>query len=450
MNTLPALRRATSVALMSAAVAATSSETSIAQQPAVEQPAAEADTLRLDVLQQDALRRDPRGRELELLAAQSALRLRSIDAENLPSLGVNGQAQHQSDVATIPIALPGLTVPTPPRDTYDARLDARQRLFDPAVAGRRAVERAQLAESEARVRSALFALRQNVNDAYFTALALQSQLAEVETGVTDLEAQLRVAADRVKHGTALPSEAAIIEAELLRRRQSLDELSANRDASLAVLSDLTGRSISSTAALAIPDLSGEVARARSSLEGLRSRPEYEQFARTRDLLAKERVSVGARDMPRVSAFGRAGYGRPGLNPLARDPDSYWLAGVQLEWTPWTWGTTRRDREVLSLQQQIVEHEEAAFTESIGRSVVRDLATIDRLERALGEDDRIIALREQVLGEARVRFGEAVITSAEYVDRQTDVTAARVAHASHRVELALARARFLTSLGLEVR
>jgi hypothetical protein len=36
-----------------------------------------------------------------------------------------------------------------------------------------------------------------------------------------------------------------------------------------------------------------------------------------------------------------------------------------------------------------------------------------------------------------------------VDRETDLLAARLARATHRVELAQARARFLTLIGLEV-
>ena len=53
-------------------------------------------------------------------------------------------------------------------------------------------------------------------------------------------------------------------------------------------------------------------------------------------------------------------------------------------------------------------------------------------------------------EARARFTEAVITSAEFIDRETDVLSARVTRSLHRVELAQARARFLTTLGIETR
>ena len=418
--------------------------------PAMAQATGAADSLTLGALQAAAVQRDPRGRQLEILAAQSALRQRSIAAGQLPALGVSAQGQYQSQVATLPVTLPGgIAVPIPPHATYDTHLDARESLFDPALGRRRDVERAQLAQSQAAVRSSLYALRQAVNDAFFSALQLQAEGAELETGLTDLEAQLHVAGARVRQGAALPGDTALLAAELLRRRQSLAELTANRDASLQLLSDLTGQPIESAQRLTLPELGDFVIRARAATTPGSARPEYVQFERTRALLAAQRAAAGARDLPRLSAFGRAGYGRPGLNPFSREFTNYWLGGVVVEWTPWSWGTTGRDRELLSLQQQVVTTEEAAFREGVERGTVRDVAAIDRLERALGEDDTIIALREQVLRETRLRFGEGVVTSAEYVDRQTDLLAARLARASHRVELAQARANYLTTIGVEV-
>ena len=43
-----------------------------------------------------------------------------------------------------------------------------------------------------------------------------------------------------------------------------------------------------------------------------------------------------------------------------------------------------------------------------------------------------------------------MTAAEYLDRSTELLQARFARAGHRVELAQASARFLTTFGLEVR
>jgi outer membrane protein TolC len=300
----------------------------------------DADSLRLGTLHAGAVRRDPRGRQLDLLDAQSALRLRTLAAERLPTLGVVGLGQYQSDVTRLPIRLPDGSAPAGPRhDTFDARVEARQRLYDPSRAPRRAVEEAQRDEAQARVRAALFTVRQAVNEAFFPALRLQAEGAVLEAGLVDLEAQRRVSDERVRAGAALPSDVAALDAELLRRRQVLAELAADRDAAIVVLADLTGRAPGATQALALPDLAREVADARGRMGELRARPEYAQFARTREVLARQRAAVTAHEKPRVAAFGRAGYGRPGLNPLARELDEYWVAGVQLEWAPWNWGAT---------------------------------------------------------------------------------------------------------------
>jgi outer membrane protein TolC len=439
--------------LLAALAAAVSGGAALGPTPAWAQQVAGSPrvTLRLDSLQDAALERDPRGAQRVLLGAQSELRQRTLDAERLPSLGINAQAQYQSSVLSLPFVLPnGSTPPSPPQDSYDAYLIARERIYDPTLAARHTLEPATLAEARARRRASLFALRAKVNDGWFSAGLAEDQRAAVETGITDLAAQLEVARRRVRAGSALPSEAAMLEAELLRRRQSAAELAASRDAALTVLSELTGRTITAADTLAMYDLAAPVAQAREALDSVRARPEYEQFARSRALLRVRQETSDAQSRPRVSAFGRAGYGRPGLNPFARDFNSYWLAGVQLEWSPWSWGTTGRDREVLALQERIVSSDEAAFTESLKRSVARDLAALDRLEPAIAQDETIISLREQVLRETRLRFAEGVITSAELVDRETDLLAARIALATHRTELAQARARFLTTLGLPVR
>jgi outer membrane protein TolC len=407
------------------------------------------DTIRLTTLQRAALGRDPRAREIQLLAEQSTLRLENLRAERLPALSVEGTAQYQSDVPHTPITVPGLVIPIPHKDSYDARLGAQQRIYDPTLSSRRSVERAQLAESQARVRTTLYTLRQNLNDAYFAALRADAQIGEVQASVADLEAQLSVARARVREGSALASEQNAIEAELLRRRQAIAELGAAKRAALAIVADLVGSPVDTSATVLLVDPATEASAARATLERLRARPEYEQFARTRDLITREEEARSAQDKPRLSAFGRVGYGRPGLNPLDNRFASYWLAGVQVQWSPWTWGTTRRDREVLSLQRDILAADEAAFTEMLRRGVEQDLATIDRLIASLSTDDEIIGLRERIATESRARFGESVITSAEYIDRQTDVLSARTARAVHRVELAQARVHFLTTLGLEV-
>jgi outer membrane protein TolC len=135
--------------------------------------------------------------------------------------------------------------------------------------------------------------------------------------------------------------------------------------------------------------------------------------------------------------------------LSRDFQSYWVAGLQVHWAPWTWGNTERDREIAGVQQEIVATNEAAFTRGLNRGIQQSVATIARLDSTLALDEQIISLRGRIDRETRAKLREGVVTAAEYVDKSTDVLAARLARIQHRVELAHARATLLTTLGVEV-
>lgn len=405
----------------------------------------------LGTLQQAAIDTDPRSRQLQLFAQQTDLRVRNINTLRLPTVTIDGQAQYQSDVAHLNTALPGVgALFLPPKDTFDGGIRIDQRLFDATVSAQRALERAQLGEDQARVRSTLFTLRQQVNDAFFAAAALQARAGALAATLDDLNARLRETNARVQQGTALTADAAAIEATLLQRQQDLDGLQASRRAALDRLGTLTGQTFTENDTLALPDLRAKVAAARQSQATVRARPEFEQFARTRERLEHQQALTSAQERPRLSAYGRAGYGKPGLNFAQSEFESYGFAGVRLQWNAWTWGSGAREREALAIQQQVVAADEAAFAKGLTTSIEGDETAIDRLERSLATDERIVMLREQVDRSTQLRLQEGVVTASEYLDRSTELLQARFARAGHEVELAQASARLLTTLGLEVR
>jgi outer membrane protein TolC len=407
------------------------------------------DSLRLDRLHAAAELRDPRVRQLAIREAQTAIRLRTIAAERLPSVAGSALAQHQSVVLRFP-AQPGAAGPSIPHDNYDANIVVSEPLLDPTRSARVTVERAQLARARTDVAAALHGVRQQVNASFFASAALAARHEALAATIADLEAQARVVESRVRNGTALRSELSALRAEVLRRRQDDAQLLAERDAALRVLSDLTGVAIGSDVPLALPALEQRVAEVRARGDSVAERPELERFERMRDVLARQAEATAAQTKPRVSAFARAGVGKPGLNMLSTRPESYWIGGVQVQWSPFDWGRSARERQVLELERDAVETESVAFRDALRRATVSDLATIGRLESVLATDEEIIALREQIVRESAARFRESSITAAEYVDRQTDLLSARIARGLHRVELAQARAAYLTTLGLQVR
>ncbi len=457
------LRRARTAAAALATALAAALGAALAARPAVAQPGVlgtrgARDTLRLAAVRAQALARDPRARTPGLQARAAALRLRTIAREALPALGVNGQAQLQSQVTRLPIDLPpGLTggrgLPVPPHDTYDAHLRAELALVDPTRRARTEAARAELAEAQAGVEPARYALRPQVDAAFFGAALAGARAGVLAASLADLDARRAQAERQRRAGAALPGEVAALAAELLARRQELSALDADRAAALVTLGDLTGRAVAADAVLALPDdaaLADAVAAARAAADTLRARPEFAAFARRRERLGRQGDVAAAGTRPRLSAYARTGVGRPGLNVLSNRFQGYALGGVQVQWTPLEWGRVDRERAALAAERAIVDADEAAFRESLTRATRADLAAYDRLSAALATDDSVVALRAAVLREAAARYREGVVTAAEYVDRETDLTAARLTRAAHRVERARAGVAVLTTLGLEVR
>lgn len=426
----------------------------IAGSPAAAQQV-EAPTL--GMLHEAALRRDARAGQATLDESALELRLKNLSAEWLPRLRVRGEARVQSDVSSLESAEPedgaaaGFGFPEPPKERYEASAALEQMLYDGGtVSGRRDVERARTVESQAHLATTLYELRGEVDRAYFSALAARARAAETELLIDDLRARLEQARAGVRAGVRLAGEAAEIEAEFLRAEQRLAEFRTDRRAALGVLENLTGVAFDEETNLPLPELAAQVAAARRPAGSDASRhPAFDAFRETATRLEREAELVGRERRPRLVAFGEAGYGRPGLNQFADSWDTFWLGGVRLEWTPWRWGRIDRERAILDLRRAAVETEADAFASALERAAADDAADLTRLRAALATDEEIVELRERVDRQERRRFEEGVITAAEYVDARTRLFQARVAQRLHRVELAAAQARYLTTLGAPI-
>lgn len=413
------------------------------------------DTLRLDALQEEAARLDPRSRALALQERASEARIDALGRRWLPRLDLAGSASYQTDV---PDALgasgglpPGFEVPVPPKDRYEAALEVDQLLWDGGRGARReAVERSRLAERQAETRSSLHAIREELDTAFFGALLAQERRSQLELLIEDLEARRRLAAARVEAGALVPAELAAVEAELLGARQALDESETARTSALRRLEALTGRGIGPGAVLAVPGIADAAGPSGSlagdSLPPWSSRPEWERLRRAEERLRAEAAVAGGEDAPRASAFVRGAYGRPGLDFFDDAFSPYASAGIRISWSLFDGGTSGSEASALRMEADAAAAERAALGAALSRRVRALRAEIERLERALETDDRLVELRETRERTALRQLEEGVLLPADYLERRTELFDARLRRRTHRVRLAEARARLLTVLG----
>ncbi|MDX1566213.1 MAG: TolC family protein [Longimicrobiales bacterium] len=420
-----------------------------------------ADTLRLEDLRSIAEGADPRSTQLDLHEEAADLRIRDLRTEWYPSIAFRAEASYQTDVPTVSLdgggtggggGLTGgsFSVPTPPKDRYEVAAEVEQLVWDGGrITRREAVERALLGERTAETRSALYAIREELNAAYFTALLQQERSAQIELLLDDLEAREELVAARVREGAALRSELAALEAERVRARQELTGAETARRAALDRLEILIDREIADDEVLAVPEPPSLSQESDESELLFTERPEWQQMEWTRLRIESEAALAEAADRPRVSLFARGAYGRPGLDFFNDEFSPYATIGARLQWPALDWGSSDRRSRALEIQAEIVETERAAFSEALRRRARATLREIHRLEATLDSDQEVVALREEIEGTARRRLEEGVLLPSEYVEARTDLFEARLVTRTHRIQLAEARVRLRTLLGPEL-
>lgn len=407
-----------------------------------------ADTVRLAALRAAAEAQDARAVQPALLERAAALRIEALRTTMRPQLALTGQGTIQSDVPTIPLSLPDGSSPMPPKEQVRVQMEADWSLYDGGrTSGRIAVEQARLAESQAGVSVALYGLREATTEAYFGALLLQSRAETIRLAAQDLRARLATLRTQAQEGTALSAHADALEADLIGLRQQADDAEAQRRAALAVLRDLTDLSIDTTTVFVLPDLaSGAGLHAAERARG--QRPEMVRFAATAERAEAEAALANRSTQPTIGLFGQAGVGRPSpLTFLSDEVEPFAVAGVRVRWAPFDWGRARREAEAARVQAEIARTEADAFMHALERQTEDEMAQIERLDRALTQDDRIVALRESALRVAAAQLDEGVLLPDAYTDRVTDLAEARLTRQRHRIERVRAQASMLSTLGL---
>ena len=178
--------------------------------------AAAQDTLRLGTLQQAAVRVDPRQARSELDARSLELRLGGLSSDRLPDFRLVAEGSVQSEVTTFPGAVVGASGIQPPKERYEAGIQVDLLVWDGGVlSARSGLERASYTVATAGLDAELFAVRTEVNEAYFGALLAQERLREAELLIEDLVARLSELRGRVEAGAALAGDTALVRAEML-------------------------------------------------------------------------------------------------------------------------------------------------------------------------------------------------------------------------------------------
>ena len=403
------------------------------------------DTLQLEACYQEAEIHYPRRQEIALQEKITLLKLQNLSARFLPSFSLSGQASYQSEVPDFPLSLPGSTPPVISKDQYKVAFNISQLIYDSGlIAKQKTIEHLQHDAARTEVEVELYNMRTQINAAFFGALLYQARIVSLAALEDDIRARLQQVRAGVRQGVLTAGNADVLAVELIKIEQQTAESEANRRATLAILSELVGRPVPADVTLSIPDISFD-----DKSPVIRDRPEYQLFDLSKTQLAQQQSLSALSNRPIVSSFAEAAYGRPpGMNFFDNTFKPFFSIGLRVQWPFWDWHAAQRDREVLSLQQQVIETQENTFTQQLTVAATRELQDIYRIEELLQRDEDIITLRRRITQQAASQLENGIMTATDYLIERNAEHQAHLTLALHRLQLVHAKVQYLTTTGPE--
>lgn len=376
------------------------------------------------------------------------LNIKNLDSKYYPELNLNGQAQYQSDVTKIGINLPPAlgSIPTISKESYKIGLNVNQLIWDGGLtANQITLEQSQLEVNNQNVEVQLYGLRQKVSDLYFGIIMLEKQIELINVLKSDLQAKMDLMNIRIQNGILLQSSADIIQAEIIKSNQNIDELKSTRISTIKSLSELTGKPLSDDINLELPQ-----SDFKTYDDSSWQRPEYESFSKTKSMLNKMEQLNDSKYMPKFFAFGQAAYGKPGLNMFDPDFASYYLVGVKASWDIWNWDTPSREKEILQIQKEITNTQEESFTKNLKIANFKFFDDVNNIKQLIEQDKELIDLRKKISVESSSQLDNGVITATDYISQLNSETQAKINLEIRKIQLNQTIVNYYNQIGIPLK
>ena len=390
----------------------------------------------------------PEIRQYDLIAETEQYNISNAARAWIPQVVLSGQATYQSATPTYPeafnqmIAANGLDMSGIRKDQYKVAIDVSQNIWDGGQSkANREIAEAEAAVERSRVDVSLYDLQSRIQNLYFGILLLDERVAQTETLIEVLDANLNRMRTYYRNGVAMQSDVDAVEAELLTARQTLSQVEASRASYRRMLEVFIGQPLTDKT-LTRPAMVDVASRTSA-------RPELAMFEAQSDKLAAQRKAIDASVMPRFSAFAQGYYGYPGLDMFKSMVSSEWtlnaIVGVRMSWNIGAFYTKKNNISKLDAAERQIAVQRDVFLFNTEMQTIQDDSEIARLQSALEDDNRIVELRRSVRMAAESRLENGVIDVTDLLRKIADETTATLSRSTHEIELLQATYRLKTTL-----
>jgi outer membrane protein TolC len=344
----------------------------------------------------------------------------------LPQVAINGQATYQSDVTQVNI--PNSTIEPLSKDQYKMYLDVNQTVYDGGLTKiKNDLQNISSQINNSQVEIEIRNIKQQTQKYFFNALVAQENLTIYKTSQNEIKERIKVLAAGVKYGTVKQSQIDILEVELYKTDQKIIQTEFNKKIAIEVINLFTGLSIDASSNFIIPT---EIPILENNFE---NRPEYKKFNFQKESLDKNYDLTTSKLLPKVNLFGQGGYGKPGLNQMSNQFDSYYIVGAKLNWDISSFYNKNKNKKITELQKNSIDVQKESFEFNLKSQRISLDQNSNQLVELIEKDKKIVDLRKNISKVAASELDNGIITSTSFLIEQNAETQAKQSLVIHQIQ-----------------
>ncbi len=365
----------------------------------------------------------------DLIAKTKEYNLENVAKGWLPQINITGQASYQNEVTQIPIKLPNVNIDPMSKDQYKFYADVSQNIYDGGmISNQKKMAEIQSEVSQQQNEAELDNLKTKINQLYFGILQTNEQLQQLELTKTDLNNGLKKAEAQLKYGTIFRSDVDVLKAQLVSIDQNEIELQNVKKNFLDVLSLFIHQDLNGNVNLEKPE--------KLLLTEENKRTELKVFDLQKKALETQKSIINSKNSPKLGAFLQAGYGKPGLNMLKNEFDTYYMGGFRLNIPISGFYTKKNDLALLENQQNDLDVQKENFLFNQSVQSVQNNNELIKVQNLIDKDQELISLRESIKKASLAQLENGVINTNDYIRDVNAEQQAKLQKIQHEMQFLL--------------
>lgn len=326
----------------------------------------------------------------------------------LPQTGVSAKTTSQTEVMQLPLNIPGIEETR--KFQYTGMIEVNQIIWDGGITrSQKKITSASSQVDKSKLAVEMYALNERINNLFFGILLTQDRLKQNTIFQDELQTNYQRFVSLMQNGLANQADIDLIKVEQLKAGQQRIELSSSLCTNRELLSEMIGEPVTDSVILIKPDYNSVITSDTSI-----KRPEIGFFDAQNDLLLNQKSSLVSGVSPKVSLFGQALLGRPGVNQFENKFSDWLVAGVRLGWDLGGFYSLKSNFTKIDNNIKLVKNQKETFLFNTKLQTIQQRNVIDKYREIIKSDDKIIALRNSIKRASEVRVENGTISVTDLI------------------------------------